>query len=444
MKKLILLACLIVMNIGVSLAQDRRSVPRFEATAEFRPPIQTSCSTLTSQREGDFCWDSDNDNLYIYTGSTWSLVGTTTSVSTLSGASGLTVDPDSDSNVGAGDFGGIVTVGSGDNADISFRFDQGTGQDPAIAWDDSAAAIEFDFDGTLADGLDPFFSTATLSLPTTLIFEGSTADGFETTFTATDPTSDATVTVPTGQTGTLMVSAQTAYTLGAGTDADTAITINQGTGTDPIFVWDDSAAAFEFDFDGALADGLDPTITTTGVTVSTNIIAEGSTADDYETTLTFTDPTADGTITIPTAQTGTLLVSGGAVCVTWRSTVGNPGEGAGATEYISMQDGTATPNGTETNVDDTVVPTAVIFHTLRVVVDVAPDNGGGTQSRAITLRDDAANTAVTCTISEAETSCTYTATVVTAAAGSKMDYSLVNTGTPATAAEIVISLCTGP
>lgn len=45
-----------------------------------------------------------------------------------------------------------------------------------------------------------------------------------------------------------------------------------------------------------------------------NLIFEGSTADDYETTLTAADPTSDHTITLPD-QTGTVLVSGNASIV---------------------------------------------------------------------------------------------------------------------------------
>jgi hypothetical protein len=49
-----------------------------------------------------------------------------------------------------------------------------------------------------------------------------------------------------------------------------------------------------------------------GTTAS--LVFEGSTADDYETTLAVTDPTADRTITLPD-QTGTVLVSGNASIV---------------------------------------------------------------------------------------------------------------------------------
>jgi hypothetical protein len=58
-----------------------------------------------------------------------------------------------------------------------------------------------------------------------------------------------------------------------------------------------------------------PTITTLTATAlaltDSSIIFEGSTADDFETTLTVVDPTADRTITLPN-ETGTLITSTGA------------------------------------------------------------------------------------------------------------------------------------
>jgi hypothetical protein len=58
-----------------------------------------------------------------------------------------------------------------------------------------------------------------------------------------------------------------------------------------------------------------PTITNmtaTNLTLTdSSIVFEGATADDYETTLTVVDPTADRTITIPN-ETGTLITSASA------------------------------------------------------------------------------------------------------------------------------------
>ena len=46
-----------------------------------------------------------------------------------------------------------------------------------------------------------------------------------------------------------------------------------------------------------------------------NIVFEGATADDFETTLTVTDPTADRTITLPNV-TGTVVTTGDTGTVT--------------------------------------------------------------------------------------------------------------------------------
>lgn len=60
-------------------------------------------------------------------------------------------------------------------------------------------------------------------------------------------------------------------------------------------------------------EGTTTTIDSTTINVQESLVFEGSSADDYETTLTATNPTADRTITMPNAS-GTLLL-GGAVAV---------------------------------------------------------------------------------------------------------------------------------
>ena len=58
-----------------------------------------------------------------------------------------------------------------------------------------------------------------------------------------------------------------------------------------------------------------PTITNVTATnlslTDSSIVFEGASADDFETTLTVVDPTADRTITIPN-ETGTLITDAGA------------------------------------------------------------------------------------------------------------------------------------
>ena len=129
-------------------------------------------------------------------------------------------------------------------------------------------------------------------------------------------------------------------------------------------------------------------------------------------------------------------------CTSTRTSNGNPGDGSGATEFLGAFDESGmTPNATETNVDDWILPVGLTFNDLRVDVDVAP--GAGT-SRTITLRDDAADTAVTCTIADTATSCTYTGTPVTPVAGSKVNWELTNTGAVAAAGNIWVTVCASP
>ncbi len=115
----------------------------------------------------------------------------------------------------------------------------------------------------------PTINTATISLGADLtmgsnniVFEGSTADDYETTLTVVDPTADRT------------------------------ITFQNGSGT----------VAFLTDVTGGSTPGNFTTIT-----LDNNITFEGATADDYETTLTVEDPTADRTVTIPNA-TGQIVL----------------------------------------------------------------------------------------------------------------------------------------
>jgi hypothetical protein len=96
-------------------------------------------------------------------------------------------------------------------------------------------------------------SLGVLSGASPIILEGDTADAYETTIAVTDPTADRTVTLADAA-GTVMLSSLATN----GADAANAVT-------------------------GA----------------SNALVFEGTTADDYETSVTSTDPTADNTITLP-------------------------------------------------------------------------------------------------------------------------------------------------
>jgi hypothetical protein len=101
-------------------------------------------------------------------------------------------------------------------------------------------------------------STVNPAFGTSIVFEGATADSYETTLQVTDPTADRTITLP-NVTGTVITT-------------------------------------------GNLSD-----ITNIGVFTST-ITMEGSSADDYELTLSAGNPTSDQTITFPDA-TGTVALT---------------------------------------------------------------------------------------------------------------------------------------
>jgi len=115
-----------------------------------------------------------------------------------------------------------------------------------------------------------------------IIFEGDTDDSYETTLAVTDPTADRTLTLPnvTG-TVTLLTATQTMTN-----KTLTSPTINGGT--------------FSGSFTGT------QNISGTVLSGASPLVFEGASADAYETTLAFTDPTADRTITMPNA-TDTII-----------------------------------------------------------------------------------------------------------------------------------------
>ena len=127
----------------------------------------------------------------------------------------------------------------------------------------SAIQTQLDTKAPLAN--PTFTGTVTLDTGVNIVFEGTTANAFEATLTAGDPTADRTITLP-DLTTTLV-------------GQDTTDTLTNKTLTSPVV---------------------------SGLTLSdSSIVVEGATADAYETTLSFVDPTADRTIYVPNAD-GTL------------------------------------------------------------------------------------------------------------------------------------------
>ena len=173
------------------------------------------------------------------------------------------------------------------------------------------------FSGTFTGTQD--LTGVVLSGASPLVFEGATADAYETTLTFTDPTADRVITMPNA-TDTPVGKATT------DTFTNKSIDLGTNTLTGSLAEWNTALQSESF----ASLTGSEtltnktltsPTITggtfsgtftgtqdLTGVVLSgaSPLVFEGATADSYETTLTFTDPTADRVITVPNA-TDTLV-----------------------------------------------------------------------------------------------------------------------------------------
>lgn len=134
-------------------------------------------------------------------------------------------------------------------------------------------------------------SGLTIKFNESIVLEGTTDDAYEMTLSAGDPTADRTITLP-DSTGTVALTSDlTSYITASSTD-----TLTNKTLTSPIV---------------------------SGLSLSdASIVFEGTTADDYETTISVTDPTADRTITFPDS-TGTVALTSGVINNTLTSATGD-------------------------------------------------------------------------------------------------------------------------
>ena len=119
-------------------------------------------------------------------------------------------------------------------------------------------------------------STTNPQFGSNIKFEGATANAFETTLEVTDPTADRTITLPDA--------------------SGTVVLANSSTGAVTI--------------SGDLTvSGTTTTINSTTINATTGLVFEGTTANDYETTISVIDPTADRAIEFPNVS-GTVVTTG--------------------------------------------------------------------------------------------------------------------------------------
>jgi hypothetical protein len=177
---------------------------------------------------------------------------------------------------------------------------------------------------------------------TSITFEGATANDFETTVQVTDPTADRTITLPDA-TGTVVLK-DTTDTL---TNKSVSLTTNTITGTIAEF----NTALTDQDF-ATLAGAetlTNKTITSpvvSGLSITDgSFVVEGATANEFETTVQFTDPTQDRTITIPNV-TGTVITTGDTGSVTNTML-------AGSIANEKLTNSAITINGTSTSLGGT-------------------------------------------------------------------------------------------
>jgi hypothetical protein len=231
-------------------------------------------------------------------------------------------------------------------------------------------------------------------------FEGATANDFETTLQVTDPTEDRTITLPNA-TGTVVLK-DTTDTL---TNKSVSLTTNTVTGTLAEF----NTALSDADFATLAGTETLSNKTLTSPTVSGlylsdgSIVVEGAGANDHETTLQFTDPTEDRTITFKN-ESGTVAFTAdipslsGYVTESGTQTLSNKTLTSPLVSGLSITDGSIVVEGATANDHETTLsftdPTADRTITFKdetgtvaftADVDTKLATAGGTMSGAIAM-----------------------------------------------------------
>jgi hypothetical protein len=256
-----------------------------------------------------------------------------------------------------------------------------------------------------------------------IVIEGATADDHELTLSAGNPTADRTITFP-DETGTVQLrvtdvsDTEIGYLNGVTSGIQTQLDgkVDESlfdakgdllvasadntpakltVGTDGYILTANTSAANGIEWAAAPVGYSPPTLgstqiasgatvtTITGLTLSTptvsgltisdaSIVIEGATANEFETTLTFTDPTEDRTITFPNA-TGTVALAGNVAALSGATFTG-------AIEGTSLTlSGDLTVNGTTTNINSTnlvIEDKNIVLGDTTTPTDTTADGGG--------------------------------------------------------------------
>jgi len=223
----------------------------------------------------------------------------------------------------------------------------GTNDDWELFHDGTANRIDLNVgDLTIRDGITTrftfgrttgdFTATGNIALQSSITFEGSTADDFETTLGVIDPTADRTINLP-NVSGTIITTGNISDITGLSNsqlsnpsftladDSSTTTTISLGETLKINGTSNEIETAISGDtltiglpsnvtignnliVTGDLTvNGTTTTVNSTTIEITNSFTFEGSTADDFETTLGVIDPTADRTINLPNVS-GTLPV----------------------------------------------------------------------------------------------------------------------------------------
>jgi hypothetical protein len=257
---------------------------------------------------------------------------------------------------------------------------------------------------TSLDYFSDINSTVNPAFGSSISFEGATANDFETTLAITDPTADRTITIPDA-TGTVQLrvtdvsDTEIGYLNGVTSAIQTQLddkstaskteTLTNKTITSPVIssitngaatlTLPSSTGTIALTTDipaGVVTDSGTQTLTNktltspvvSGLILSdSSIVIEGSTANDFETTLTVTDPTADRTITIPDV-TGTVVTTGNLSAITSVGTLAS----LTVTGDLTVNGTTTTINSTTLTIDDK----NIVLGDVETPTDTTADGGG--------------------------------------------------------------------